>query len=144
MWWCLVSPSELVSDACFLGEKGKPSVWFEGYNFTMAQKIGVGFSWKLWGQFESRQVCLLQDFLRKTTEKKNNKIELQLHTSEAVLRSDGFEYLKESCPSLQSELLKAVAGCEEDCSSGGGKSRSVWAQLSDGGDANGRRVRQRT
>ncbi|KAK3015520.1 hypothetical protein RJ639_005768 [Escallonia herrerae] len=62
----------------------------------------------------------------------------------AVLRSDGFEYLKESCPSLQSELLKAVAGCEEDCSSGGGKSRSVWAQLSDGGDANGRRVRQRT
>ncbi|PSS09432.1 BTB/POZ and MATH domain-containing protein [Actinidia chinensis var. chinensis] len=62
----------------------------------------------------------------------------------AVMRSDGFKYLKESCPSLQSELLKTVAGCEEDCSSGGGKSRSVWAQLSDGGDTNGRRVRQRT
>ncbi|CAN1187358.1 BTB/POZ and MATH domain-containing protein 4 [Linum perenne] len=62
----------------------------------------------------------------------------------AVMRSDGFEYLKESCPTLQSELLKAVAGCEEDSSSGGGKSRSVWAQLSDGGDTNGRRVRQRT
>lgn len=62
----------------------------------------------------------------------------------AVMRSDGFEYLKENCPSLQSELLKTVAGCEEDCSSGGGKSRSVWAQLSDGGDTNGRRVRQRT
>lgn len=61
----------------------------------------------------------------------------------AVMRSDGFEYLKENCPSLQSELLKIVAGCEEDCSSGG-KSRSVWAQLSDGGDTNGRRVRQRT
>ncbi|KAH9791121.1 hypothetical protein WN944_009979 [Citrus x changshan-huyou] len=61
----------------------------------------------------------------------------------AVMRSDGFEYLKENCPSLQSELLKTVAGCEEDCSSGG-KSRSVWAQLSDGGDTNGRRVRQRT
>lgn len=60
----------------------------------------------------------------------------------AVMRSDGFEYLKENCPSLQSELLKTVAGCEEDCSSGG-KSRSVWAQLSDG-DTNGRRVRQRT
>ncbi|KAH9742657.1 btb/poz and math domain-containing protein 4 [Citrus sinensis] len=62
---------------------------------------------------------------------------------QAVMRSDGFEYLKENCPSLQSELLKTVAGCEEDCSSGG-KSRSVWAQLSDGGDTNGRRVRQRT
>ncbi|KAL5708712.1 BTB/POZ and MATH domain-containing protein 4 [Ranunculus cassubicifolius] len=62
----------------------------------------------------------------------------------AVMRSSGFEYLKENCPSLQSELLKTVAGCEEECSSGGGKSRSVWAQLSDGGDTNGRRVRQRT
>lgn len=63
----------------------------------------------------------------------------------AVMRSDGFEYLKENYPVLQSELLKTVAGCEEDCSSGGGKSRSVWAQLSDGGDTTtGRRVRQRT
>ncbi|KAK4492316.1 hypothetical protein RD792_003119 [Penstemon davidsonii] len=62
----------------------------------------------------------------------------------AVMRSDGFEYLKENCPDLQSELLKTVAGCDEDCSSGGGKSRSVWAQLSDGGDTSGRRVRQRT
>ncbi|KAG9452039.1 hypothetical protein H6P81_004943 [Aristolochia fimbriata] len=57
----------------------------------------------------------------------------------AVMRSNGFEYLKEHCPALQSELLKTVAGCEEECSSGG-KSRSVWAQLSDGGDTNGRRV----
>ncbi|KAL2945584.1 BTB/POZ and MATH domain-containing protein 4 [Bienertia sinuspersici] len=62
----------------------------------------------------------------------------------AVMRSDGFEYLKEHCPSLQSELLKTVAGCEDDCSSAGGKSRSVWAQLSDGGDTNDRRVRPRT
>ncbi|KAJ6937381.1 hypothetical protein NC652_011891 [Populus alba x Populus x berolinensis] len=62
----------------------------------------------------------------------------------AVMLSDGFANLKENCPLLQSELLKTVAGCEEDCSSGGGKSRSVWAQLSDGGDTNGRRVRQRT
>ncbi|PIA54058.1 hypothetical protein AQUCO_00900556v1 [Aquilegia coerulea] len=62
----------------------------------------------------------------------------------AVMRSNGFEYLKENCPSLQSELLKTVAGCEEECSSGGGKTRSVWAQLSDGGETNGRRVRQRT
>ncbi|ONK68877.1 uncharacterized protein A4U43_C05F16970 [Asparagus officinalis] len=57
----------------------------------------------------------------------------------AVMRSTGFEYLKENCPSLQSELLKIIAGCEEECSSGS-KSRSVWAQLSDGGDSNGRRV----
>ncbi|KAG6779803.1 hypothetical protein POTOM_016203 [Populus tomentosa] len=57
----------------------------------------------------------------------------------AVMLSDGFANLKENCPLLQSELLKTVAGCEEDCSSGGGKSRSVWAQLSDGGDTNGRR-----
>lgn len=62
----------------------------------------------------------------------------------AVMRSDGFEYLKENSPTLQSELLKTVAGCDDDCSSGGGKSRSVWAQLSDGGETNARRVRQRT
>lgn len=62
----------------------------------------------------------------------------------AVMRSEGFNYLKENFPALQSEILKTVAGCEEDCSSGGGKTRSVWAQLSDGGDTNGRRVRQRT
>ncbi|KAG6493015.1 BTB/POZ and MATH domain-containing protein 4-like [Zingiber officinale] len=62
----------------------------------------------------------------------------------AVMCSNGFEHLKENCPSLQSELLKIIAGCEEECSSGG-KSRSVWAQLSDGGDgdSNGRRVRPR-
>lgn len=60
------------------------------------------------------------------------------------MRSDGFEYLKENCPQLQSELLKTIAGCEEDCSSGGGKTRSVWGQLSDGEDANGRRVKQKT
>jgi speckle-type POZ protein len=59
----------------------------------------------------------------------------------AVVQSDGFEYLKENCPLLQSELLKTVAGCEEDVS-GGGKSRSVWAQFSDGGDTNDRSVRQ--
>ncbi|XP_047322384.1 BTB/POZ and MATH domain-containing protein 4-like [Impatiens glandulifera] len=61
----------------------------------------------------------------------------------AVMRSDGFQYLKENCPTLQSEILKTVAGCDEDSSSCG-KSRSVWAQLSDGGgDTVERRVRQR-
>ncbi|XP_071704095.1 BTB/POZ and MATH domain-containing protein 4-like [Rutidosis leptorrhynchoides] len=66
----------------------------------------------------------------------------------AVMRSDGFEYLKENHPGLQSEILKTVAHCEDECTSGGGggggsKSRSVCAQLSDGGDATGRRLRQR-
>lgn len=78
------------------------------------------------------------------TELKSVCLRFAAESLAAVMRSDGFEYLKENCPLLQSELLKTVAGCEEDCSSGGGKSRSVWAQLSDGGDTNGRRVRQRT
>lgn len=37
-----------------------------------------------------------------------------------------------------------LAGCEDECSSGGGggsKSRSVCAQVSDGGDVHGRRIR---
>ncbi|KAF7815444.1 BTB/POZ and MATH domain-containing protein 4 [Senna tora] len=62
----------------------------------------------------------------------------------AVMRSDGFEFMKEKCPWLQSEMLKTIAGCESDYCSTGEKSRSVWAQLSDGDDSNGRRVRQRT
>ncbi|WOK91586.1 BTB/POZ and MATH domain-containing protein 4 isoform X1 [Canna indica] len=60
----------------------------------------------------------------------------------AVMRSSGFEYLRDNCSSLQSELLKIIAGCDEECNSEG-KSRSVWAQLSDGEDSNGRRVRPR-
>lgn len=59
----------------------------------------------------------------------------------AVMRADGFEYLKENCPALQSELLKTVAGCEEDLS-GGGKSRSVWARYSEGADTMDRSIRQ--
>lgn len=58
------------------------------------------------------------------------------------MRSDGFQYLKEQFPYLQSELLKTVAGCEEQPSGGGGKSRSVWAQFSDGEETNDRSVRQ--
>nr|XP_034577384.1 probable zinc metalloprotease EGY1, chloroplastic [Setaria viridis] len=60
----------------------------------------------------------------------------------AVIRSEGYDYLKDNCPALQSEILRTLAGCEEQCSSGG-KSQSVWAQLSDGGDTSGRRVRPR-
>lgn len=74
----------------------------------------------------------------------NDSLHFDDSCAAAVMRSDGFEYLKENCAGLQSELLKTVAGCVEDCSSGGWKSRSVWAQLSDGGDVRGRRVRQRT
>lgn len=59
------------------------------------------------------------------------------------METDGFEFLKENCPLLQSELLKTVAGCEEEASEGG-KTRSVWAQFSDGGDTNDRSVRQQT
>lgn len=60
----------------------------------------------------------------------------------AVMRSDGFEYLRGNCPALQSELLKTVAGCDEEFS--GGKSQSVWGQFSDGGDTNDRSIRQQT
>ena len=49
----------------------------------------------------------------------------------AVMESEGFEYLKENSPLLQSEILKTVAGCDEGHGSGG-KSQSVWAQFSDG------------
>ncbi|KAL7611003.1 hypothetical protein Lser_V15G13724 [Lactuca serriola] len=69
----------------------------------------------------------------------------------AVMRSDGFQYLKSNHPALQSEILKTVAGCEDGYNSGGSgggdggcKSRSVCAQLSDGGDTSGRRVRSRS
>ncbi|GLT95405.1 hypothetical protein SLE2022_130880 [Rubroshorea leprosula] len=61
----------------------------------------------------------------------------------AVMRADGFEYLKENCPALQSELLKTVAGCEEEFS-GGGKSRTVWGQYSEGADTIDRSIRQQT
>uniref|UniRef100_A0A1J3K073 BTB/POZ and MATH domain-containing protein 5 n=1 Tax=Noccaea caerulescens TaxID=107243 RepID=A0A1J3K073_NOCCA len=65
----------------------------------------------------------------------------------AVLETDGYQQLKDECLTLQSELLKAVAGYEEGSSNstGGAKSQSVWGQLSDGGgDTTSRHVRQRT
>nr|GEX33419.1 BTB/POZ and MATH domain-containing protein 4-like [Tanacetum cinerariifolium] len=63
----------------------------------------------------------------------------------AVMRSDGFQYLKTNHPALQSEILKTMAGGEEGYSSGGGvnKTTSVFGQLSDGGDTNERRVRRK-
>lgn len=67
----------------------------------------------------------------------------------AVLETDAYKEMKDECLTLQSELLKAVAGYEEGSnSSGEAKSHSVWAQLSDGGGSGGdissRHVRQRT
>ncbi|KAG2311232.1 hypothetical protein Bca4012_025685 [Brassica carinata] len=67
----------------------------------------------------------------------------------AVLETDAYQEMKDECLTLQSELLKAVAGYEKGSnSSGEAKSQSVWAQLSDGGDCGGdissnRHVRQR-
>ncbi|GLT65268.1 hypothetical protein SLA2020_377070 [Shorea laevis] len=60
----------------------------------------------------------------------------------AVLRADGFQYLKDNYPSLQSEILKTVAGCDEV--SGGGKSRSVYGRYSEAADTLDRSIRQQT
>ncbi|XP_004495232.1 BTB/POZ and MATH domain-containing protein 2-like isoform X2 [Cicer arietinum] len=58
----------------------------------------------------------------------------------AVMQTDGFEYLKESCPSVLTELLEYVARFTEHsdflC-----KHRNE--QILDGSDINGRRVKQR-
>ncbi|XBH73191.1 hypothetical protein VPH35_100332 [Triticum aestivum] len=76
------------------------------------------------------------------TELKSVCLKFAAENLSAVIRTDGFDYLKDNCPALQSEILRTVAGCEEECSSGG-KSQSVWGQISDGGDTSGRRVRPR-
>jgi len=60
--------------------------------------------------------------------------------SSAVMQTDGFEYLKESCPSVLTELLEYVARFTEHsdylC-----KHRNE--AILDGSDINGRRVKQR-
>eukprot|EP00250_Pteridium_aquilinum_P000425 c10466_g1_i1 orf=503-1765(-) len=65
----------------------------------------------------------------------------------AVIQSDGYEHLRESCPSLQCELLKAVAGVEDDVEVEipvvVNKKSIVEVTGLDGSDANGRRVRPR-
>uniref|UniRef100_R7W7F9 Speckle-type POZ protein n=1 Tax=Aegilops tauschii TaxID=37682 RepID=R7W7F9_AEGTA len=73
------------------------------------------------------------------TELKSVCLKFAAENLSAVIRTDGFDYLKDNCPALQSEILRTVAGCEEECSSGG-KSQSVWGQISDGGDTSGRRI----
>jgi speckle-type POZ protein len=58
----------------------------------------------------------------------------------AVMQTDGFEYLKESCPSVLTELLEYVARVNEHpviaCRHGN-------EAILDGSDVNGRRVKQR-
>lgn len=58
----------------------------------------------------------------------------------AVMQTEGFEYLKESCPSLLTELLEYVAqASEHSVIVSSQRNESVL----DGSDANGRRVKQR-
>lgn len=61
--------------------------------------------------------------------------------SVAVMQTDGFEYLKESCPCLLTELLEYVAKVSEHSVK---ISRRLGNDgLADGSDFNGRRVKQR-
>lgn len=59
----------------------------------------------------------------------------------AVMQTDGFEYLKVSCPSVITELLEYVAKISEH--SRNSFSYSNEPSMLDGGDVNGRRVKQR-
>eukprot|EP00245_Coleochaete_scutata_P005843 TRINITY_DN19741_c0_g1_i1.p1 TRINITY_DN19741_c0_g1~~TRINITY_DN19741_c0_g1_i1.p1 ORF type:complete len:405 (-),score=81.04 TRINITY_DN19741_c0_g1_i1:541-1755(-) len=65
----------------------------------------------------------------------------------AVMQTDGFEHLSESCPSLQRELLRVVAGVDASKDTPMGSSRrsieSMWEDIGDGADAGGRRVKAR-
>ncbi|XP_057780446.1 BTB/POZ and MATH domain-containing protein 2-like [Salvia miltiorrhiza] len=58
----------------------------------------------------------------------------------AVMQTDGFEYLKESCPNVLTELLEYVARINEHSIATG---KQGIEGILDGSDANGRRVKQR-
>lgn len=58
----------------------------------------------------------------------------------AVMQTDGFEYLKESCPSVLTELLQHVAQIGEHSVIASGYNEITL----DGCDVNGRRVKPRT
>lgn len=59
--------------------------------------------------------------------------------SAAVMQTEGFDYLKLSCPSVLSELLEYVARIQENS-----VISSVYADDAlDGSDTNGRRVKPR-
>ncbi|KAL9684623.1 hypothetical protein QQ045_022064 [Rhodiola kirilowii] len=59
----------------------------------------------------------------------------------AVMQTDGFDYLQQSCPSVLTELLDYVARFKEH--SIPTRRRGNESFLLDGSDANGRRVKQR-
>ncbi|KAL0699399.1 hypothetical protein Bca4012_055521 [Brassica carinata] len=65
---------------------------------------------------------------------------LQCYLTFSVMETDGFDYLKESCPCLLSELLEYVARLSEHSLTSSGNRKELYA---DGGDVNGRRVKQR-
>nr|VDD47211.1 unnamed protein product [Brassica oleracea] len=58
----------------------------------------------------------------------------------AVMETDGFDYLKESCPGLLSELLEYVARLSEHSLASSWNRKEFYP---DGCDVNGRRVKQR-
>ena len=58
----------------------------------------------------------------------------------AVMQTDGFDYLKESCPHVITELLEYVARINEHSIAVG---RVGIEGILDGGDVNGKRVKQR-
>lgn len=58
----------------------------------------------------------------------------------AVMQTDGFEYLKESCPDVLTELLEYVARINEHSIAVG---KQGVENFLDGSDVNGRRVKQR-
>ncbi|XP_010420683.1 PREDICTED: BTB/POZ and MATH domain-containing protein 1 isoform X1 [Camelina sativa] len=58
----------------------------------------------------------------------------------AVMHTDGFDYLKKSCPSLLTELLEYVARLSEHSVIASGHRKEIFA---DGCDGNGRRVKPR-
>lgn len=61
---------------------------------------------------------------------------------EAVMETEGYDYLQQSCPSVVTELLQYVARIDEhsNAACGGGYGKVT---LYDGSDANRRRVKQR-
>ncbi|KAG5416467.1 hypothetical protein IGI04_004034 [Brassica rapa subsp. trilocularis] len=58
----------------------------------------------------------------------------------SVMETDGFDYLKESCPCLLSELLEYVARLSEHSLASSGHGKELYVE---GCDVNGRRVKQR-
>lgn len=71
----------------------------------------------------------------------NDKSDNELFS--AVMQTDGFGYLKESCPSVITELLQYVARIGEHSVIACGRGNENLDGDMNGGDMNGRRVKQR-